>query len=195
MVTNRLTLNHSIKTSGKKSDNMKKLLAISAALAMFACSHEPSEFKGLGGIEIGKDFASIPSSKSFTNTMKNEYYIQEYELGDGIGPVSKLNITTDDTGQIIEVKFSENQKTNVEKIEQSLTSLKPMGKPIVNTDGFEMKAYMSVDSSVVFMQVISRYSMFKNGLPKREFRYSGRQAAKQNAEVIKKGILARRTNR
>ncbi|NUY81130.1 hypothetical protein HUK80_09505 [Flavobacterium sp. MAH-1] len=174
---------------------MKKLLAISAVLAMFACSQHPSEFKGLGGIEIGKDFASIPSSKSFTNTMKNEYFIEGYELGDGIGRISKLNITTNDARQIIEVKFSEDPKTDVEKIEQALTGLKPIGKPIVNMDGFEMKAYMSVDSSVVFTQVISKYSMFKNGLPKREFRYSSQQALKQNAEVIRKSVSARKADR
>lgn len=187
----------SIKPSDKKSNNkhMKKLLAISAVLAMFACSQHPSEFKGLGGIEIGKDFASIPSSKSFTNTMKNEYFIEGYELGDGIGRISKLNITTNDARQIIEVKFSEDPKTDVEKIEQALTGLKPIGKPIVNMDGFEMKAYMSVDSSVVFTQVISKYSMFKNGLPKREFRYSSQQALKQNAEVIRKSVSARKADR
>ncbi len=163
-----------------------------AAFAMLACN-SPADFRGLGGIEIGKQFDLIPESASFRKVMKNEYYVQDYKLGDNIGMVSKLSVTTNDDGKIVQVKFSESEKTNVGEIEKSLSALKPIENTLVQIpEDFEIKGYMTPDSTIFVGQTTSRYSIFKDGKPRREFQYSSQEALKQRAEEAKQQFVSLR---
>lgn len=165
---------------------MRKIFCLSVAIALFACSHQPEEFKGLGGIDLGEDFSSIPESKSFAKIMDNEYFIGDYEMENGIGPVSRLSVTTNDSGKVIQVKFLQAQNTDVNRIDKYTAELQPVGNPIKMPEGLDVKLFINADSSVTLTKIKSEHKIFNNGVPRYEYGYANKEYHERQREMAQK---------
>ncbi|MBD3582580.1 hypothetical protein [Flavobacterium selenitireducens] len=162
---------------------MKRLFCISAMIALIGCDRQPAEFNGLGGIDLGADFSSIADSKSFTKIMENEYFITDYEMGDGIGPVSRLSVTTNQSGKIIAAKFLQDERTDYGQIEKRVAGLTAFNVPFKVPAGTDFKIFVNADTTVLLSKVKSGHKVFSSGLPRWEYGYSNKEYNEQKRRM------------
>src|SRR5574343_57912 len=98
---------------------MKKIYLLIVVLSFFSCQESKKEITGFGGFNIGSDLSTHEKFADFRNTMPDEYFCNSMQLSEAIGMVSNINITTE-YGKITEVKFSTNEKTNIDEIQNQL---------------------------------------------------------------------------
>ncbi|RZJ65342.1 MAG: hypothetical protein EOO50_14280 [Flavobacterium sp.] len=120
--------------------------------------------------------------------MKNEYNLPDYTIAD-IGPVSNLNVTTNDSGKIIEVKFRTNTETNVSKLKKQFEDLVQVEVPkLKSSDPFTIKFYQSKDENIFIAETTHNSPNLKNGAPRQEYGYGNKEAVAANRRVIESMI-------
>jgi sporulation protein YlmC with PRC-barrel domain len=171
---------------------MKNICFLFAAfLVLISCENKPENFRGVGEFRIGENFISSPVFKSFTKIMDDEFNARRYKLSDKIGYVSDLNITTDN-GKISEVKFSNNEQTNVKELKktfENLTEVKPDSILTAFNKIFKVdeKFYITKDSSILLSISSYQERSLGNGLQQIEYSYINRDASmKKMNETLKR---------
>jgi len=169
---------------------MKKVL-LAIFLISISCVNTKSEFHGLGELNIGTEFSSLPISKTFIKVMDDEFNINRFKLSDEIGYVSDLNVTTD-KGKICEVKFSSNEETNIAELEKLFQNLKEekveKNKLIGVEENIEIKIYQTEDANIFVSVIQYKDKRFKNGQPYSKFSYIQKDAEKRNHNLTLKSI-------
>ena len=164
---------------------MKKCYLLMALLALLSCQESQKEINGFGGFDIGSDLSSHKKFADFRNTMPDEYYCNSMKLSDEIGPVFNLSITTEN-GKIIEVKFSTNEKTNIDEIQNQLNTKAKYWKDLKFQDDTGIfKAYTTSNDDIIFVDFESKNELSKNGKAKHEFSYSNRNEIENNNKLVK----------
>jgi sporulation protein YlmC with PRC-barrel domain len=171
---------------------MKNICFLFAAfLVLISCENKPENFRGIGEFRIGENFSSSPVFRSFTKIMDDEFNARRYKLSDKIGYVSDLNITTDN-GKISEVKFSNNEQTNVKELKktfENLTEVKPDSILTAFNKIFKVdeKFYITKDSSILLSISSYQERSLGNGLQQIEYSYINRDASmKKMNETLKR---------
>lgn len=91
---------------------MKNSLSFFLFIALYSGQNEgKNSFKGIGELNIGSKFDSIPSYKFFTKVNENEYTLNEFEISKEIGILENLKVKTK-KGKIYSVSFSKGKYSN-----------------------------------------------------------------------------------
>ena len=168
-----------------KQPIMKKLFLLPIILTLFSCE-SVTNFKGLGGFDIDTKFRSLKTNEPFTKTMEDNYNINSYKLSDEIGLVSDLNVTTKND-KIIEVRFLSNEKTNIAAIEKLCKEvLHTNKKNKIENEWGTVKGYHTFDKNIFFADIEYKNKKLTNGQFQHEYKYSNKEAIKQNHELIMK---------
>ncbi len=163
---------------------MKKIYLLIVMLTFISCQESNKEIKGFGGFDIGSDLSSHQKFADFRNTMPDEYFCNLIKLSNDIGMVSNMNITTEN-GKIIEVKFSTNEKTNIESIQKELKTLNKVEKEVNYKNEFTFRSYTTIGKEFFFMDIENKNELMKNGKAKHEFIYSNKNAVEDGQKLIK----------
>lgn len=164
---------------------MKKLFLIPIVLALFSCNSS-TDFKGIGGFDIDSKFSSLKTDQPFVNTMEDNYNVSSYKLSDEIGFVSDLNITTKNDS-IIEVRFLSNEQTNTAALEKLYKGMfKNNEEKKFENELIILTSYQTADENIFFADIEQKHKKLKNGQLQHEYKYSNKEAIKQDIALIKK---------
>lgn len=164
---------------------MKKIYLLIVVLTFFSCQESKKEITGFGGFNIGSDLSTHEKFADFRNTMPDEYFCNSMQLSEAIGMVSNINITTE-YGKITEVKFSTNEKTNIDEIQNQLNTKAKYWKDLKFQDDTGIfKAYTTSNDDIIFVDFESKNELNKNGKAKHEFSYSNRNEIENNNKLVK----------
>jgi hypothetical protein len=107
------------------------------------------------------------------------------QLSEAIGMVSNINITTE-YGKITEVKFSTNEKTNIDEIQNQLNTKAKYWKDLKFQDDTGIfKAYTTSNDDIIFVDFESKNELSKNEKAKHEFSYSNKNEIENNNKLVK----------
>lgn len=178
----------------QKVHYMKKRIAIVVlSLLMLCCQKKEVEFRGFGDLKLGADFREVEDFDKFDTTTSGEYYMAEYNLGDGFGPVSGLYVVTFD-GKISEVNFSSKDETDLDAMKELYAGLQRMEIDKKMRYGQVMEIYFNKDSTL-FMGIIKKEEGANVKKLRHKFTYSDKRAIEAKARRIKKNLQIPNTSK
>ncbi len=172
---------------------MKNILIVASLLLLcLSCNHETAEFNGLEPLIIGNAFTTVPGGSMFRKVMDDEYYADEYILPNGIGKISKVNVSTA-KGKICEVRFTNCTSTNMNALRKIMSSLNEVkfggaSTRLMAKQHIAFKAYSNTKNNTNFMVLEHQQQTLKNGRPLYEFQYISNEAEKVNDSLTRKNM-------
>lgn len=155
----------------------RRLVFLVVFSILISCSKDKGNFVGIGDFSLGRDFAELGDSKVFTSVIPEEHFVQDMIISKEIGTVSNLNVTTD-KGKISEVRFIQNDGTNLGAIDNICKNLVKIELPA----GMESHSfYTTPDESIVFL--VTRDVKRLRSKSYDEFRYFTKEAAEKNFNI------------
>jgi sulfate adenylyltransferase subunit 1 (EFTu-like GTPase family) len=172
---------------------MKNFLIVASLLLLcLSCQNETADFNGLEPLAIGQDFATIAKESSFRKVMDGEYYADEFTLNNGLGKISKVNVSTI-KGKIAEVRFSNSTSTNMPALKKMMSSLNevkfgPASAQLMTQKQLAFKAYSNTKNKTNLIVIEHKDETLKNGRPLYEFQYNSNEAEKENEALTRKNM-------
>ncbi len=172
---------------------MKNFLSVvSIALLSLSCHNDAVEFNGLEPLAIGTDFAKVAEGSSFRKVMDDEYYAEEFTLNNGMGKISKVNVSTI-KGKIAEVRFTNSTSTNMPAFKKMMSSLHEVKfdasfNKLIAGKQLAYKVYSNHKNKTNFIVLEHKDQTIKNGRPLYEFHYISNEAEKVNEALTRKNM-------
>ncbi|RYG28522.1 MAG: hypothetical protein EOO01_39625 [Chitinophagaceae bacterium] len=160
-------------------------------LLLFVSCSQPKQFHGFAGLDIGADFTSMPVASGFTKTMDDEFNIERFDLGQGIGEVRNLNVSVCE-GKICEVRFQSTPKSNKMLIENVTKTMKELKLPEF---AGPLKFFVGTDDRILFVMNDDYSAGLKKIKPSKSYFYQSSDHFKSQHNYKSKPLAAITSNR